>query len=1159
MNSYNRNDRRYFLLPVQISGRAWQALGLKAEPIDRSGSPVFALRTVANRLQGLRPGRGISAGQLLLLSLLTRTFRLLTERYLEAHRCAIGLEEAEIAGNPIPMPALPQTMRHFVQLFPPAALEPDMPVSHFLEGEEGTSNRRNTVVELFILSVQTSNPAAEDFRELFDDTELENACPYRQILTELDGRLRQESVPGLFGRSLLELLHAPIVASPNSLSGQLEYIRKTWAELLPEDLLRDLMIAFDILREEEQMRGGGPGPIPVPRFGRGLDYDEPERFSPDADWMSNVVLIAKTVYVWLDQLSKRYGRPFHRLDQIPDEELDRLAAWGFTGLWLIGIWERSPASQKIKQIMGNPEAVSSAYSLYDYVEAQDLGGEEALASLQERCRRRGIRLGCDVVPNHTGIYSRWTREHPDWYVQVDHPPYPAYNYTSHNLSFDGDISLFIEDGYWNHSDAAVVFKHIDNHTGRTRYIYHGNDGTHLPWNDTAQLNFLIPEVREAMIRTILRVAQRYKIIRFDAAMTLAKKHFQRLWFPQPGGGAGVPSRAEHAMNREDFERVFPVEFWREVVDRVAAEVPDTLLLAEAFWLMEGYFVRTLGMHRVYNSAFMNMLKNEDNAKYRSVIKNILDFNPQILKRFVNFMNNPDEDTAVAQFGTGEKYFGVAMLLVTMPGLPMFGHGQIEGFREKYGMEYRRAYFDEQVNEGLVHHHIAQIFPLMRRRQLFSGSEHFVLYDFFVDGQVNEDVFAFSNRFGQEKAIIAYNNRYGDTGGWIRTSVPKRVRHGNGEEIIIQPTLGEALELRSDPGRYYRAREHRTGMEYLFRGQDLVQQGLRVQLGPYQYHILLDFREVEDLDGTWEGLYHQLGGSPVVRLDDAWKKIRYASLIETFRRAAFPPLFKRVGTLLEKTAEDWPDDTAFAAFLRQSTVFYAALRHEAELPAGAEKLASSMVDGLKAFQQLAEPAGLLKSEKKALSELRRCFPAATATSGAEVPRAQLYRVLLPWLLLRPLGEPVQKKGAERLAAWMEEYHLTTTLEEVLHSEPEPPFNLPEGDAAAEALLVQILLRHRPFDHSVGGERGQLGGILKDPAVQSFIGCNWFEGVRWFNRERLETLLFWLYISSAVDTVLHVEENRRKIPGEIAERHRYLMGCLESAEKTGYRMDLYLQLV
>jgi hypothetical protein len=69
-------------------------------------------------------------------------------------------------------------------------------------------------------------------------------------------------------------------------------------------------------------------------------------------------------------------------------------------------------------------------------------------------------------------------------------------------------------------------------------------------------------------------------------------------------------------------------------------LPDTLLLAEAFWLMEGYFVRTLGMHRVYNSAFMNMLKMEDNAKYRTTIKNVLEFSPQVLQRFVNFMNNP---------------------------------------------------------------------------------------------------------------------------------------------------------------------------------------------------------------------------------------------------------------------------------------------------------------------------------------------------------------------------------------------------------------------------------------------------------------------------------------------------------------------------------------
>ena len=208
--------------------------------------------------------------------------------------------------------------------------------------------------------------------------------------------------------------------------------------------------------------------------------------------------------------------------------------------------------------------------------------------------------------------------------------------------------------------------------------------------------------------------------------------------------------------------VFPEEFWREVVDRVAAEVPDTLLLAEAFWLMEGYFVRTLGMHRVYNSAFMNMLKMEENAKYRQTLKNVLEYDHRILQRFVNFMNNPDERTAVEQFGKEGKYFGAALLLVTLPGLPMFGHGQIEGFHEKYGMEYKRAYWDEPVDEHLVRTHEHRIFPLMRRRWLFSGSSDFVLYDFYAGDHVNEDVFAFSNRVGDARGIILFHNRYPTT-------------------------------------------------------------------------------------------------------------------------------------------------------------------------------------------------------------------------------------------------------------------------------------------------------------------------------------------------------------------------------------------------------------
>ena len=85
------------------------------------------------------------------------------------------------------------------------------------------------------------------------------------------------------------------------------------------------------------------------------------------------------------------------------------------------------------------------------------------------------------------------------------------------------------------------------------------------------------------------------------------------------------------------------------------------------------------------------------------------------------MNNPDERTAVDQFGTGDKYFGVATLLATLPGLPMFGHGQVEGFGEKYGMEFRRAMLDETPDEELVARHERDIFPLLRQRWRFAGA------------------------------------------------------------------------------------------------------------------------------------------------------------------------------------------------------------------------------------------------------------------------------------------------------------------------------------------------------------------------------------------------------------------------------------------------------
>ena len=774
------------MMEFHISRQARERYQFAESLFSYTGNVVFgdlaACRAFAHKMNQVRevdkhPERAVHAGSLFAMGLIDEASHVLMAQYRkqfdpEVMTAALDWFSARVGAD-----QLDKLLLTFVEQFPgQSVMRGEETPREWLAGKtDGVPHRAAALEEMLLLWTANRNEAFKPFEELFEEKSLAEKTVYRQVTKDLPSYFATRPLiplPNAKPVNLLDLLRAPATGAPRSLSEQLAIIRRMWKPLLGDSLERFLLIAGEILREEElaiwmqfnpaaaeardaarrrRERGDQQWPSvvshsDVPVFGD--PAHEYEKFSADTAWMPSTVLIAKSTYVWLAQLSKQYGRHIARLDEIPNEELATLARRGLNSLWLIGVWERSRASKTIKQLCGNADAVASAYSLFDYKIADDLGGEGAYINLRDRCYHHGIRLASDMVPNHMGIDSPWVVEHPEWFISRPQPPYPAYSFNGPDLSSDGRVEIKIEDHYFEQSDAAVVFQRRDRATGDTRYIYHGNDGTSFPWNDTAQLDYLNPAVREQVIQTILYVARLFPVIRFDAAMTLAKRHFHRLWFPAAGSSGAIPSRAEYSMDQAEFNRHMPHEFWREVVDRVAAEVPGTLLLAEAFWLMEGYFVRTLGMHRVYNSAFMNMMRDEENAKYRSVIKNTLEFDPDIMKRYVNFMSNPDERTAIDQFGKGDKCFGVAVLMSTLPGLPMFGHGQVEGFTEKYGMEYRRPRYDETPDHWLVERHEREIAPLLKRRWLFAESSNFLLYDFFeASGSVDENVFAYSNRNG----------------------------------------------------------------------------------------------------------------------------------------------------------------------------------------------------------------------------------------------------------------------------------------------------------------------------------------------------------------------------------------------------------------------------
>jgi glycosidase len=863
-------------------------------------SRVFAQNMNDKRDLTRFPELAVKAGQINAMGLIDELLHSVVAQYRQERNPQVMGQALAWLEQRLGRQAVDETLRRFADEFPPLAVyRREIGLDEYLQGQTaGVPHRQVVLEELILLWLANENPAFSPFLELFDDSRLEKGTAYHEVITSLDQFFRTQPTFGPDSQYLLDLLREPAIRVPHSLTGQLEYIREKWGVVLGRYLYR-LLGGLDLVREEQKLHFMGPGPTRPLEFRVGVEAGaetEAERYSPDRAWMPRVVLLAKSSYVWLDQLSKKYRRPITRLDQVPDEELDTMARWGFTALWLIGVWERSKASRRIKQLCGNPEAAASAYAVYDYVVAADLGGEEAFENLRARAAQRGIRMAGDMVPNHVGIDGRWVIEHPDWFISLDYSPFPSHTFSAEDLSSDGRVGIFLEDHYYNHTDAAVVFKRLDRWTGNTRYIYHGNDGTSMPWNDTAQLNYLNPEVREAAIQTILNVARKFAVIRFDAAMTLTKKHYQRLWFPEPGSGGAIPTRAEHGLTRAQLDAAMPQEFWREVVDRVAQEAPDTLLLAEAFWLMEGYFVRTLGMHRVYNSAFMNMLKAEENSKYRTTIKNILEFDPEILKRFVNFMNNPDEQTAVAQFGKDDKYFGVCTMMVTMPGLPMFGHGQVEGFTEKYGMEYRRAYWDEIPDEGLIRRHEREVFPLLHRRPLFAEVTNFRLYDFYTaEGYVNEDVFAYSNRLGDERALVVYHNRYATARGWIRRSSAYTVKGGdNGDRVLAQTNLGEGLGLHNQDDYFCIFRDHVSGLEYIRNSHELHDKGLYIELNAFKCHVFLDFREVQD--NTWHhyaNLAAYLNGRSVPSIEEALKETFLQPVHQAFKELANADMFRRL--------------------------------------------------------------------------------------------------------------------------------------------------------------------------------------------------------------------------------------------------------------------------
>jgi hypothetical protein len=537
---------------------------------------------------------------------------------------------------------------------------------------------------------------------------------------------------------------------------------------------------------------------------------------------------------------------------------------------------------------------------------------------------------------------------------------------------------------------------------------------------------------------------------------------------------------------------------------------------------------------------MNMLKNEDNQNYRMAIKNVLDFNPEIMKRYVNFMNNPDEETAISQFGKDDKYFGVCTLMATLPGLPMFGHGQVEGFSEKYGMEYKKAYWDEVEDQNLIARHEKEIFPLLKKRYLFSEVKNFILYDLIgPEGYVNEDVFAFTNRSGAEKALVLYNNRYERSIGWVKYSSASSHKSGN---AFKQFSLSEGLKLSPGDNRFAVFRDQISNLEYIRNNDDLIHHGLFIELDGFKYHVFLDFREVEDNQyGHYSQLSAYLGGRGVPSIDQAMKETFLSPVHEPFLQLVDQTFLKSIQDLMLKS------DKSLDAIKKISEKYQI---HLFEFMTRLQTYASTdaditlIVDSVsKKFAYLLQLNDLeIFFEIKTSSKLRKAL-------NFQQDNAPSSSLLTIWLVVANIGQLQDKNYASIISiSWLDEFLLSKLIEQSIQKAGHNEYS-----AARQMLLIKILALlpnwlHEYTQNSVAA----IQSLIQYPEVQKYLIFNQYQEILYFNYESLIELLAAFYTVSILDIALWEKKSKTEIKKKLLFWHAEIEKIIKIAGKNNCKV-------
>ena len=351
-------------------------------------------------------------------------------------------------------------------------------------------------------------------------------------------------------------------------------------------------------------------------------------------WPHYPTLYEINTWVWLSDLATKTGASVD-LNSVPPPEWDAIAALGFDAVWLMGVWERSPAGIVIADQNANlladfhralpnfrPEDnVGSPYCVRRYTVDEHLGGRAGLAIARRELAKRGMRLVLDFVPNHVAPDHPWVSEHPEYFIQG----------TAEDAR--QDPASYIE------------IHHTVYACGRDPYF--------PAWPDVLQLNAFQPGLRQAVIETLSDIASQCDGVRCDMAMLLLNAIFERTW----GSRAGQKPATE---------------YWANIIPSVKPAHPGFLFIAEAYWDLE-WELQQQGFDFCYDKRLYDRLEHDNAESVRLHLCADLAYQEKLLR----FIENHDEPRAAATFAPAKERVA-AVMTSTLPGARLFHEGQFEG-------------------------------------------------------------------------------------------------------------------------------------------------------------------------------------------------------------------------------------------------------------------------------------------------------------------------------------------------------------------------------------------------------------------------------------------------------------------------------------------------